>query len=139
MKRKRRENLECYQYKHCTDRWLTQIDLCTSGWTRNIDGELVPLWYNGQQFPDELLKPVKSKVSMIQNPVCNEETPPPPPPPPPKASRLQRFSALVAKNTLQVGIELDDGCFAGNEEDESDTDTSDNDNNSGDSDNEVYT
>ena len=36
-------------------------------------------------------------------------------------------------------IEADDGCFAGNEEDESDTDTSDNESDSGDSDDEVYT
>ena len=75
---------------------------------------------------------------MMQNLVCNEETPSPPPPPS-QASRPQRFSALVAKNTLQVGIELHDGCFAGNEEDESDIGTSDNDSYSGDSDNEVYT
>ena len=24
-------NLQCYQYKDCTDHWLTQIDPCTSG------------------------------------------------------------------------------------------------------------
>ena len=35
-------NLQYYQYKHSTDRWLTQIDPCTSGWTRSTDGELVP-------------------------------------------------------------------------------------------------
>ena len=28
-----RRNLQCYQYKHCTERWLTQIDPYTLGWT----------------------------------------------------------------------------------------------------------
>ena len=65
------------------------------------------------------MKPAKSRAPMLQNLVCNEETPPP-------------------KNTLQAGIELDDDCFAGNEEDESDTNTSDNDSDSGCSDYEVY-
>ena len=36
-----RGNVQCYQYKHCADRWLTQTEACTSGWTRNTDGELV--------------------------------------------------------------------------------------------------
>ena len=78
---------------------------------------------------------------MTQNPVCNEETPPPPTPPsrPPKASCPQRFSALNVKYMSQDVIEADDGCFAGNEEDESDTDTSDNESDSGDSDDKVYT
>ena len=39
----RRGNRQCYQYNHCTDRWLTKVDPCTSGWARNVDGELVPL------------------------------------------------------------------------------------------------
>ena len=30
----RRRNIQCYQYKHGTDRWPTQIDPSTSGWTR---------------------------------------------------------------------------------------------------------
>ena len=73
------------------------------------------------------MKPAKQKAPMTQNPLCNEETPPPPPQPPPlpapppQASLLQRFSALVAKYTLRDGIESDDNCFAGKEEDESDT------------------
>ena len=84
------------------------------------------------------MKPAKSKAPMMQNPVCDEEISPPPSP---QASRPQRISALVAKNTLQDGIELDDDCFAGIEEEESDTDTdtSDSDGDSGDSDDEVYT
>ena len=59
---------------------------------------------------------VQRETLMMQNPICNEETPPPPPPPPPpQALRPQQFSALVAKYTLQDGIESDDDCFAGNE------------------------
>ena len=61
-----RRNLQCYQYKHCTDHWLMQIDPCTSGWTRNTDGELVPLWLNGQQFPNELMKLAKQRAPMIR-------------------------------------------------------------------------
>ena len=97
----RRGNLHCYQYKHWTDCWLMQIDPCISGWTRNT--KLVPFWFNGQQFPDGLMKPTKQRAPMMQNPVCKEETPPPPPLPPPQALRPQRFSALVAKYTLQNG------------------------------------
>lgn len=55
-----------------------QIDPCTSAWTRNREGEFVPLWFNGQQFPDELMKPAKQKAPVTQNPVCNEEKPSPP-------------------------------------------------------------
>ena len=29
---------------------------------------LVPLWFNGQQFQDDLMKPAKRKTSMTQNP-----------------------------------------------------------------------
>lgn len=108
-------------------------------WTRNIDDVLLSLWFNGPEFPDKLMKPAKTKTQMMSNPVSKEETsslPPPPPLPPPQASRPQGFSALAAKNTLQVGIELDD-CFAGNEEDESDI--SDIDSDGGHSDNEMYT
>ena len=36
-------NLQCYQSWYCTDHWLMQIDPCTSWWTRNTDGELLPL------------------------------------------------------------------------------------------------
>ena len=43
-------NLQCYQYKHCTDHWLTQIDPCTSGQTRNTDGKLLPLGSVGNIF-----------------------------------------------------------------------------------------
>ena len=81
------------------------IDPCTSGWTRNTDGELLPLWFNELHFPDELMKAAKHK---------HKETPPPPQPlptPPPQTSRPQRFSALVAK--LRDVTELDDDCFAG--------------------------
>ena len=98
----------------------------------------MPLWFNGQQFPDELMKPAKRRAPMMQNPVSNEETPPPPPSPSPQVLRPQRFSALVAKYTWQDGKESDD-CFAGNEGDKSDNGTSDNDSDSGDSDDEVYT
>ena len=78
---------------------------------------------------------------MLQNPVCDEETPPPPPPSLSSRQALhpQQFSALVAKYMLQDVKESDDDCFAGNEGDESDTDTSDNESDSGDSDDEVYT
>ena len=60
----RRGNLQCYLYKHCKDRWLTQIDPCTSGWTKNTNGKLLLLWFNGEQFPDELMKPAKRKAPM---------------------------------------------------------------------------
>ena len=101
------------------------------------DDELVPLWFDAQQFPDQLMKPVKRKAPMTQNPVCKEETPPSSPPP--QASLPQQFSALVAKYALENERELDDGCFAGNEGDENDTDTSDNDSDSGNSDDEMQT
>ena len=52
-----------------------QIDPCTSVWTRNREGEFVPLWFNGQQFPDELMKPAKQKAPVTQNPPS--PTPPP--------------------------------------------------------------
>ena len=73
---------------------------------------------------------------MTKNPICKQETPPPPalPAAPPQTSHPQRFSAFVAKCTLQDGIELDNDWFADIEGDESDTDTSDNDSDSGDSD-----
>ena len=88
---------QCYQYKHGTNRWLTHIDPCTSGLTRNTGGELS--WFNGQQFPDGLMKPAKRKAPMTQIPVFKEETtsPPPLPAPPLEASPQQRFSALAAK------------------------------------------
>ena len=101
----------------------------------NTDGELVPVWFNDQEFPDELMKPTKWKALITQNPVCNKETPPPPP----QASLPQRFSAPARKYALQNDIESDDDCFAGNRGDESDTDTSDNNGDSGDSDDKVYT
>ena len=104
----RRRSLQCYQYKHCTDSYLAQIEPCTSGWTRNTDGEVLPLWFNGRQFPDELMKTTKRDAKMTQNPICNQETPPPRPAATPQKSHPQRFSAFVAKCTLQDGIELDD-------------------------------
>ena len=112
-----------------------QIVSCTSGWTRNTAGELVLLWFNEKQFPDELMKPEKRRAPMTHNPVVNEETPPPPP----QALCPQRFSALIAKCKLHDGKGSDDDCFAGNEGNESDSDTSDNDSDSGESDDEVYT
>ena len=48
---------------------------------------------------------------MTQNPVCNEETPPAPPAPSPQASHPQRFSAVIAKGTLQNGVKSDDDNF----------------------------
>ena len=57
------------------------------------------LWFNGEQFTGELMKPAKRKAPMTQNPVYNKETPPPSLPQ--QASRSQRFSALAAKYTLQ--------------------------------------
>ena len=83
----------------------------------------MPLWFVGQQSPDELIKPAKRKSTMTQNLVCNEETPPSPPT---QASRPQLFSALVAKYTLQDSIESHDDCLVGNEGDESNNYTSDN-------------
>ena len=89
------------------------------------------LWFNGQHFPDQLIKTAKSKGTYDAE-SCNAETPPLP-----QASRQPRFSALVAKNTWQDSIELNEDCFAGNEKDECDTDVSDNDSDSGDSDAEA--
>ena len=97
-----------------------------------MDGELVPLWFKGQQFPDKLMKPEKRKAPITQMPHVTPLTPPPQPLWP------QQFSGLVAKYTLQDGIEQDDDCFASNKRGEYDTDTSDNDSDSGDSDDEVY-
>ena len=54
----------------------------------------------------------KRKAPITRNHVCNKEIPPPP-----QASCPQLFSALVAKYTLQDGIESDDDCFASNEGD----------------------
>ena len=113
------------------DRSLTQIDACTPGWTRNPDGELLPLRFIGQQFPDELMKPAKRKASVTQNSVCNKKASPAPPP---QSPRPHRFSALAAEYTLRYGIESDDDCCAGNEGDESDTNPSDNALGSGDGD-----
>ena len=78
----------------------------------------MPLWFNGQLFPDELMKPAKRKSPMTQNLVCNEKIlPPPPPSSPPQVSRPQQFLALAAKYTLQASTESDDDCFAGKEGD----------------------
>ena len=63
-------NLHCYQCHHCMDYWLTKVDHCSSGWTRNVDGKLVPLWFNGKQFPDGLMKSDKQKATVTPNPVC---------------------------------------------------------------------
>ena len=64
----------------------------------------MPLWFNRQQFPYELMKPAKLKAPMTQYPVCNKETPPPPTTttlPLPEALQPQRFSPFVAIYTLQ--------------------------------------
>ena len=86
------------------DSCLAQIDPCTSGWTRNTDGEILPFWFNGRQFSDKLMETTKREAKITQNRICNEETPPPLPAPPPQTSHPQRFSAFVAKYTLQDGI-----------------------------------
>ena len=123
------------QYNCCMNCWLTQNNPDTSGWTRNIQSELVALWFNEQQLPGELMNPAKQKALVMQNPVCNKETTPLTTP---QALRQQQFSAIVATYVLQDGIETDDDCFAGNKRDESDTNTSDNDSDSGDIDDEMY-
>lgn len=51
---------------------LRKLNPCTSGWTRNTGGEL--LWFNGQQFPDELMKPTNRKTPKRQNTICNKQT-----------------------------------------------------------------
>ena len=54
----------------------------------------------------------------------NIKLPPlPAPAPAPQSPHPQKFSRLVAKCTLQGGIESDADCFAGIEGDESDTNT----------------
>ena len=106
-----------------------QIDPCTSVWTRNREGEFVPLWFNGQQFPDELMKPAKQKAPVTQNPVCNEEKPCPPPRPPPPPPPLPLTTTTISivpttifstcwKYTLKAGIKSDDDCFADNKGEE---------------------
>ena len=85
------------------------------------------------------MKPAKRKAKMMQNPVCNEETPTLLPAAPPQASHPQRIYEFVSKQTFQDSIESDDDCFAGNEGDESNTSTSDNASDSADSDDDVYT
>ena len=92
----------------------------------------------GNSFPMSLSIPVKRKSPMTQNLVYKDE-PLPSPALPPQASRSHWLSALVAKYTLQDGIESDDEYFPGNDKDESDTDTSDNNRESDDSDDDVYT
>ena len=72
-----------------------QIDPCTSVWTRNREGEFVPLWFNGQQFPDELMKPAKQKAPVTQNPVCNEEKP---------SKTMCDITIFFLKNYLHVQI-----------------------------------
>ena len=97
-------NLQCYQYNCCTNCWVTQNNPDTSGWTRNIQSELVALWFNEQQLPGELMKPANRKALVMQNPVCNKETTPPPTP---QALRPQQFSAIVATYVLLNGIETE--------------------------------
>ena len=61
------------------------------------------------------------------------------PPPQQQTWRLQRFWALVAKYTLQDGIESNDDCFVDNEENEFDIGNSDKNSDSGNSEDKVYT
>ena len=130
----RKRNLQCYQYKHCTH-CFTQVyanshihlreDQKYGRWTC----ALVVEWATVFRWAYETCK------AKTQNPVYNEEKPPPLPPPP-EASRPQQFSAIVAKYTLQDGVESDDDCFAGNKRNKSDTD---NESDCSDSDDEVHT
>ena len=89
----RRANLQCYYWKCCVKPTIEKIEPTTSGWVRNSDNALEPLWFEGPQFPEVLrkkssrqnkpTKPTKSK-SAVQSEV-----------------RPQRFSSLVAKYALQ--------------------------------------
>ena len=102
----RKRNLQCYQYKHCTH-CFTQVyanshihlreDQKYGRWTC----ALVVEWATVFRWAYETCK------AKTQNPVYNEEKPPPLPPPP-ETSRPQQFSAIVAKYTLQDGVESDD-------------------------------
>ena len=84
-----------------------QIDPCTSVWSRNREGEFVPLWFNGQQFPDELMKPAKQKAPVTQNPVCNEEKPcpPPSPTPPPHHHHHKHRTHNDFQHLLEIHVE----------------------------------
>ena len=72
----KRGNLQCYQYNCCMNCWLTQNNPDTTGWSRNIQSELVALWFNEQQLPGELMNPANRMALVMQNPVCNKETTP---------------------------------------------------------------
>ena len=99
----KRANLQCYQYKHCTENWLTLIDPCSSGWTREENGELVPLWFNGKQFPNELEKRTEKQLN------SEKASSTPQLERPPRAdTRPKRFSALVARYALQDSVDITD-------------------------------
>ena len=81
-----------------------------------MDGELVSRWFNGQQLPDELIKPAKRNAAMTQNPVCNAATTTAITTP--TNITALTILALVAKYTFQDGVKSDDDCLANNKGDE---------------------
>ena len=108
----KRANLQCYQYKHCTENWLTLIDPCSSGWTREESGELVPLWFNGKQFPNELEKTNAQQPNNEQSSSTQQQERPPQ-----ADSRPKRFSALVAKYALKDTLDATDSADESSEND----------------------
>ena len=89
---------------------MTLIDPCASGWIREANGDFVPLWFIGAQFPDEL-----EKQKTAGRPTNNEDEASPPtqhePQPPAESScpkRPQRFSALVARYAMKDSADLSD-------------------------------
>ena len=131
-----RANLLCYQYKHWTENLLTLIDPCTSGWVREANDDLSPLWFNGKQFPDELTKEAKAKTA--EKPTNAEDQVSPQAQqelePAAERSRPQRFSAQVEKYRLQESADVDiseeDESECSDDDSSSESDSSENDNDS---------
>ena len=120
----RRANLQYYQYIHCFNNWIGQIDPCLSGWTRDTSGTLSPLWFEGKQFPEEL-----TKANPAALPLPAEQSPAKQPP----KTKPKRFSALVAKYAMRDTFEMEDGdgCYSSasssESSDESSSDSSESD------------
>ena len=113
---------------------VDKIDPCSSGWLRNSDNTLEPLWFLGPQFPEELRKRNKKDLHQAKqtNATASENIAK-------SITRPQRFSSLVAKYALQDiheyedddidNISDNDGDYSGSEsgsfDSESDSDEAD--------------
>ena len=59
-----------------------------------MDGDFVPLWFKGQQFPDVLMKPAKRKALMRQNPICDTTN----------TTILATVATTIFEDLLQIGV-----------------------------------